>query len=209
MKSRLFCFGDSFVDWPIPTYHWTSYLSKHFEVFKFGVFGADNVSILFQLGNLPQYQNGDRIVIVFTEPGRLPRRFYGDRKERFLKTPYMSPNFYKNKDFAENLHQLKSDETLRWVDGERDIEVNFFRNLKEWLHIYNPVFVTWNENFIERTSDFVTLIQVSSNFDEGIGDELDFHPGIKGCYDFYSKLHTLLGINDSLHEFVNDQKNLL
>ena len=105
MKSRLFCFGDSFVDWPIPTYHWTSYLSNHYDVYKFGVRGADNVSILFQLGNLPEYKKGDRIIMVFTEPGRLPRRFYGDRKERFMKTPYMSPNFYKNREFLSKIRE--------------------------------------------------------------------------------------------------------
>lgn len=209
MKSRLFCFGDSFVDWDIPTYHWTTYLSNHYDVYKFGVRGADNVSILFQLGNLPEYKKGDRIIMVFTEPGRLPRRFYGDRKERFMKTPYMSPNFYKNREFAENLHTLKYVETLRWSDGQRDIEVSFFKKLKEWLKVYNPVFVTWNENFIERTSEFVTLIQVSSNYEEGMGDDKDFHPGIKGCYEFYSKLHSLLEINEPLVDFVNEQKNLI
>ena len=209
MKSRLFCFGDSFVDWDIPVYHWTTYLSNHYDVYKFGMRGADNVSILFQLGNLPEHKKGDRIIMVFTEPGRLPRRFYGDRKERFMKTPYMSPNFYKNREFAENLHTLKYIETLRWSDGQRDIEVSFFKKLKEWLKVYNPVFVTWNENFIERTSEFVTLIQVSSNYEEGTGDDKDFHPGIKGCYEFYSKLHSLLEINEPLVDFVNEQKNLI
>jgi hypothetical protein len=81
---RLFCFGDSFIDWYVPKYHWTYYLSKHYEVIKHGKAGADNHSILFQMGRLPEFIEGDRIIIVFTEPGRLPRRYYGKRREVFI-----------------------------------------------------------------------------------------------------------------------------
>lgn len=201
MKHRLFCFGDSFVDWHIPKHHWTYYLAKHYNVHKFGKLGADNYSILYQLGNLPNYENGDRIVIVFTNPGRLPRRFYGNRREEFLNEPYTSPNFYEDTKFAKKLDELRFDENVRWISGERKDEMEFLKKLKLWLSHYQPIFITWSEDFYLPTSDFVTHFKVSSNFQEGIGESIDFHPGPLGCYDIYTLLHTLLKINDIIVEY--------
>jgi hypothetical protein len=206
---RLFCFGDSFVDWDIPKYHWTYYLSKHYEVIKHGKFGADNYSILFQLGRLPEFNEGDRIIVVFTEPGRLPRRFYGKRKEGFSLTKYMSPRYYEDKKFGEQLHELKGLEGLRWLDGERDDEVNFYRNLKGWLSKYQPIFLTWNESFYEKTNDFVSLIDVTTNYDEGVGETRDFHPGPQGCYEIYKKLHEDLYIREDIVPFQPHEKNVI
>lgn len=209
MKKRLFILGDSFVDWEIPKFHWTWYLEKHYEVFKFGKYGADNYSILFQLGNLPEYEDGDRIIMYFTEPGRLPRRFYGIRKKQCISTPFMNPSFYEDMDFANKLHNIKYNESERWVNGERGVEVSFLKKLKNWIKNYEPVFVTWSEHFHTQTSDFVKLIKVSSNYDEGIAEEKDFHPGPKGCYEIYKIFHNLLSINDEIVEFENYRKDLL
>jgi hypothetical protein len=207
--NRLFCFGDSFVDWDTPKYHWTYYLSKHYEVHKFGKFGADNYSILFQLGNLPEYTEGDRVIIVFTEPGRLPRRFYGERKDEFKSTPYMAPEFYKDSEFSKKLHMLKYDEGERWITGERDIEIKFLKNLQIWMKNYNPIFVTWSEYFHKSTSDFVSLIQVTSNWEEGVGEERDFHPGPAGCYEMYKLIYKLLNIKELIIEFELQEKKII
>lgn len=191
MKPRLFCFGDSFVDWDIPTYHWTYYLSNHYKVHKFGKCGADNYSILFQMAFLPKFEAGDRILIVFSDPGRIPTRFYANDK------------------LINRLDLLKYDESERWVNGERDIEIKFLKNLQLWLQNYNPIFVTWSEYFYKPTSDFVSLIQVTSNWEEGTGKKEDFHPGPKGCYDMYKKLHSLLNISEPFVDFKIEDKNLL
>lgn len=209
MKPRLFCFGDSFVEWDIPKYHWTYYLSNHYEVYKFGKRGADNNSIIFQLGNLPEMVIGDRIVILFTEPGRLPHRYYGERKEQFKFNRYLNLNFFKDSKFAQKLVSLKYDESERWLNGKRDVEIKFLKKLKIWLKEYHPVFVTWNECFHKPTSDFVSLIQVTSNWEEGVGEKEDFHPGPKGCYDMYKKIHTLLNVSEPFVNFKTESKPLI
>jgi hypothetical protein len=191
MKSRLFCFGDSFVDYDIPKYHWTYYLSQHYEFYKFGVRGSDNNSILFQLGDLPEFEDGDRVLIVFTEPGRIPTRFYA------------------NGNLINKLACLKVDEHYRWLNGERDNEIKFFKKLQNLLKHYNPIFVTWNETFFKGTEDFVSLIQVSSNWQEGAGEKRDDHPGPKGCYDMYKKIHTLLGVDEPFVDFKIEDKVLI
>ena len=206
MKPRLFCFGDSFVDWHLPKFHWTHYLENHYEVIKFGKLGADNYSILFQLGNLGDYIEGDRIVIYFTDAGRLPRRYYGERHSTFIDNPYKSPNFFKDKLLARKLDELRLVEGDNWVNGIRQNDINFIKNLKKWLSLYKPVFVTWSEQFYLGTSDFVTLIQTTSNWDEGVGEEIDFHPGPVGCYDVYKKLHDLLEVNEPIVDFKTDTR---
>lgn len=208
-KPRLFCFGDSFVDWPVPSIHWTTYLSNHFQVIKLGKYGADNYSIIFQIGNLPKYEPGDRIVVVFTDPGRLPRRFYGPRRKNYEATPYLIPEYYQDIEFSRKLHNLRFEEGNRWVSGERNNEVMFIKKLKEWLSLYQPVFFTWSSLFHQSTVNSVELIQVTSNFDEGVGDEKDFHPGPNGCYSIYRSLHKLLGVNDKLVEFIPHDKQII
>jgi len=204
MKPRLFCLGDSFVDWHTPKFHWTYYLEKHYELYKYGKYGADNYTIISQLGILSDYKEGDRILIIFTDPGRLPRRFYGERKESFINDPYTTPNSYKDNKFAQKLNILRVDEEDRWTNGNRENEVKFLRNLKKWLLIYDPVFITWSEQFYKPTSDFVNFIKVTSNCEEGVGEIIDFHPGPKGCYDMYKEIHNYLNIKESIVDFENE-----
>ena len=208
--NRLFCLGDSFVDWPIPQYHWTYYLSKHFEITKFGKAGADNYSILYQLGKLPEYKEGDRIIIVFTASGRIIRRYYGDRHDKFLNHPYRAAIFYKDHNFAKKLDNLAQIEADKWESGQRQVEIDFLKKLKKWLLPYNPVFVTWSDSFHTQTSDFVTLIKSTSNWEEKSGEEADFHPGPMGCYHWYNQLHSLLDIKEPIVDLeIEDNKKTI
>lgn len=191
MKPKLFCFGDSFVDYDIPKYHWTYYMAHHYELIKFGVRGADNNSIVFQLGDLPEFEFGDRVLIIFTDPSRIPTRFYA------------------NGNLINRLDILKIDEYYRWMNGERDNEIKFFKKLQFFLKDYHPIFVTWNEYFHRCTTDFVSLIQVSTNWQEGTGEKRDDHPGPKGSYDMYKKLHTLLNVNEPFVDFKIEDKDLI
>lgn len=200
-KNRLFIVGDSFTDWDIPNHHWVDYLSEHYDVYNFGKRASDNYSILFQLGNLPEYVDGDRVVAVFTYPGRLPQRFYGERKITQAANPYRRPNFFKDTRFAHQLDNIGLIEGNDWANGKRINDINFLIKLKEWMYRYNPIYVTWSPYFAKSTSEFVTLIETTSNYDEGIGEEMDFHPGPMGCYEWYKKIHSLLEIKEPIVEF--------
>lgn len=194
--SSLYVCGDSFVDWDLPETHWIDYLSNHYNTVKLGKYGSDNHSIMYQTGLIPNYSEGDRIVIVFTAPGRFPRRYFGEREiNRDVK--YISWEWYKNKEFAKQLMELRVLETERWLNGERDSEIKFLKKVKLFYKDFEPVFITWNEDFYKMTSDFVELIKVTSIADEG-GDPNDWHPGWIGCYEFYKKLHNLLNIKDEM-----------
>lgn len=205
--NNLYVCGDSFVDWDLPEIHWVDYLSNHFNVIKLGKYGSDNHSIIYQTGLIPNYLEGDRIVIVFTAPGRFPRRYFGER-EINQDVKYISWEWYKNKEFAKQLMELRILETERWLNGERDSEIKFLKKLKLFYIDFEPVFVTWNEDFYKMTSDFVELINVTSISDEG-GDKNDWHPGWKGCYEFYKKLHHLLRIKENVVSYVDKIDKLL
>lgn len=207
MKPNIFVCGDSFVDWHLPEIHWTDYLSNHYNVIKLGKYGSDNHSIIYQTGQIPEYQNGDRLLIVFTAPGRFPRRYFGERETNH-NIKYLNWEWYKDKSFAKKLLDIRITETEHWLNGERNNEIYFLKKLKEFYKQYQPIFLTWNSDFYKMTSDFVELIQVTSIADEG-GDKIDWHPGLKGCYEFYKKIHKLLNLNDEICKFEHHQNKLI
>jgi hypothetical protein len=185
-KSKLFICGDSWVDWNYPKkkLHWTSYLEEHYEVFKLGIVNMDNTSIVNQLGNIPDYQEGDRIILVFTDPQRVNRRYYikdFKKLDSWLSYPLRT---WANSD----IHMINQElmETKLWDANMRQDEINFYRKLKTLLKDYNPIFFTWSFHFHKLTKDFAEYIEVSSLENEGVRQN-DGHPGIIGSYDFYQK----------------------
>ena len=206
MKPTLYICGDSWTDWALPEIHWIDYLNNHYNIVKLGKTGVDNTSIIHQIGNIPTYNDNDRILIVFSAPGRLPRRYYGELKEYHSKSVFLSYKSYKDSDFANALDTLKLLETDRWIKGERIMEISFYKKMKELLSQWNPIFVTWSVPFYEKTSEFVELIEVSSLSDE-TGKGNDGHPGEKGCYEFYIKVLNLLDSKETPIEFLKSKKN--
>lgn len=207
MKNNLYVCGDSFVDWDLPEVHWVDYLSNHYNVIKLGKYGSDNHSILYQMGLIDEYKDGDRIVVVFTAPGRFPRRYFGEREINH-DVKFISWEWYKNKNFAKQLMELRLSETESWLNGERDSEIKFLKKIKNFYKDFKPIFVTWNDDFYKKTEDFVNLIKVTSIADEG-GDKNDWHPGWRGCYDFYKKLHDLLEIKEDIVMYVDKINKIL
>jgi hypothetical protein len=164
-------------------------------------------SIIYQTGNIPHYKEGDRIIIVFTSPGRFPRRYFGDRETNH-NIKYLNWEWYKDKSFAKKLLELRVKETESWLADDRKDEILFIKKLKYFYKEYEPIFVTWNDDFYEKTKEFVELIQVSSIADEG-GNPIDWHPGWKGCYDFYKKIYSLLNTNEPIVKFENKTNKII
>jgi hypothetical protein len=207
MKPNLYICGDSFVDWDLPETHWADYLANHYNIVKLGKYGSDNHSIIYQTGQIKDYKEGDRIVIVFTAPGRFPRRYFGERETNH-NIKYLNWEWYKDKSFAKKLLELRVSETEHWLSGNRNNEILFIKKLKMFYKEYNPIFVTWSDDFYKMTSDFVELIKVTSIADEG-GDPMDWHPGWRGCYEFYKKIYSLLNIDEQIVEFQNKVNTII
>ena len=130
-----------------------------------------------------------------------------DRK--FKDVPFVASDNYRGGVMAaKKLLELRVKETEYWHNGDRDSEILFIKKLKYFYKKYEPIFVTWNDDFYEKTKEFVELIKVTSIADEG-GDPIDWHPGSKGCYDFYLKLHEFLNIDELVVEFENKKNKLI
>jgi hypothetical protein len=193
-KPRLFICGDSFVEWDIPTIHWTDYLKEHYDVIILGERGSDNISILFQLGNLPEYKDGDRIIVYWSDPSRIQQLYKGKQKPK-LNGRWWDYSHLFEKDRIATLEKMKVDRTLGWERNGLGDEIKFIKKVKHLLFQYEPIYVTWNKFFYHNTKAFVDLIEVSTLDDEsGDGETLgDWHPGKQGCYDIYKILLNKLG----------------
>jgi len=193
-KPRLFICGDSFVDWDIPTHHWTDYLKEHYDVIILGERGSDNIAIMLQLGNLPPYKDGDRIIIYWTDPARIQKLYLGELKSK-RNGRWWDYSYLFEQDRIPTLQKMKVDRTIGWETDGLGNEVKFIKKLKDLLSQYKPIYVTWNSFFHEHTKEVTELIQVSSLDDEvGNGEtEGDWHPGEQGCYDIYKILLKKLG----------------
>lgn len=218
-KPNLYCFGDSFVQWPKPEgRHWTNLFENEYKVHRLGKNGAANEHIIFQLGNLPKYKNGDRVVIVLTDHIRLPKWTWGEYYGQFTES---NPNRPEGR--GENatdvsvrvledvmirksdlLRPLKnSDKALNEVKSNRHkadspIELyNFIDNIDNLIGDFKPIIVTWSANTFELLKSKITPLPQgywTSIDQEGIGEEgvVDYHPGVEGCKFWYKEVNKLL-----------------
>ena len=64
-NSRLFILGSSSVLWPYPeTNNWVNLLKQHYDVRVIGKLGLSNIDIIQQIGLLPDFEDGDRLITV-------------------------------------------------------------------------------------------------------------------------------------------------
>jgi len=73
----------------------------------------------------------------------------------------------------------------------------------------NQEFKKHTDSGVEYPNRYKTLIQVSSNWQEGAGEKRDDHPGPKGCYDMYKIIHKLLGVEEPFVDFKIEDKELI
>ena len=204
-KPRLFCFGDSFVNWPEPLgKHWTNLLNEHFSVFNFGYSGSSNEEILFQFNNLPEYIAGDRIITVFTEPSRLPKWYWSDYYDILLKK--QSGELVDEHSYVDSLIELREYKNSllekstygAFTNNSSPSPYNFFLFLKVFKQIltpWKPVFVTWSHSTVYTSVPFIKYIsreEYTTLFEELKGDYDDQHPGEDGNKKWAKILLTLL-----------------
>lgn len=201
MKPRLFICGDSWTDWPLPPspFHWIDYLENDFEIIRLGLRACSNYDIFSQIGEMPTYKQGDRVVVVWTSPSRtrnltesLPSDGDNSNLKWYQRITFPSISF---KDIRIRRMELWNDLDNDYFTGE----VNFMRKIKtDMIKEYKPLFYTWDENFWNRTSDFVSLFTDIETLHDALPDKStlnDFHPSTEGCYSIYKTVHSDLNLN--------------
>lgn len=205
-KPRLFFLGDSFVKWHLPlNNHWTTRFQDEYEVISIGAAGSSNEGILCQFATLPDYQKGDRLVVILTNPYRLPVWFYFDEKGKWNDLNYTTKLLKNNITSFIDYILLKKSKMLNnnfndkeYLYMENPLQVyNLFKFLYTNLIKYKPIFVTWSKEL----NDLKVLEDLLYYIPEGtyttIQDEhedivKDHHPGEKGGLVWYETIKKLL-----------------
>lgn len=225
-KHRLFIFGDSWAEnlfrapeWikhnlnPLPTqgipYHLDDYLGYNYEVHNFAQGGSPNSEIVYQLSNLPEYEPGDRVLIVWSHfirhslwdrEGNVKN--YGDFNMPFQDKP--KSGLQASKEIYESLHGRLHQLTIAEHDSIEGLsmpkareEFNFFNWITRILSIWRPVAVTWEPSLanilnipsIDSNADFFENKKVTIKDEYGLKDS---HLGGRGNYLLYKYILNLL-----------------
>ncbi len=218
MKPRLFVFGDSWsLDYFKEPYlnskevkryskfynefgHWTNHMEKFFQVQNFSEGASSIENIIYQLGNLPDFEDGDRIVIIFGSPGRFIwieneediRYSLGKKNSRILETQYIERTNY-------------------WLNKSKDNnQKKFINKLNILLKKYKPIITTWSEDF-SNAFDFVNHLYDVENLshmeDESEGQCKDKHLGISGNYELFKYFAKELDIDIEDYNFKFNKYN--
>ena len=210
IKPNLYFFGDSFVQWPEPELHWTERFSNEYNVHRLGSNGSSIEGTIMQLGTLPEYQQGDRVVVVLTEFARNSKWIYGEDYSEFVDCmgAERGGKTRKTTPFVEALIRTLA---IRLDMFERRFEGKFLGqdNPGQWFNMlgrlysllgdFKPVYLTWNvetKKLSTLPDDMLTCIPIGSyttvSEERGEDAHVDYHPGKEGGLVWYNICNELL-----------------
>lgn len=198
-KPNLYFFGDSFVRWPKPDLHWTLRFEDEYKVHRLGRNGANLEYTALQLGRLPKYEKGDRVVFVLTEYLRNPKWIWGDHYLEFCNQmqAVRSGKERTTTSYVQSLLEVinlrdewldKTDPYFTEITDNPKQIIEFFENVNNIIPQFKPVLVTWN-HYTKELIPSCTLIAPGTY--EPLAED-DYHPGEEGGLVWYNKVKELL-----------------
>jgi len=150
-------------------YHAVEYLSQHYEIYNFSKGAAGNTEIIFQLGWLPDFKAGDRLIVflsafprfrLWNREGRLLR--FGDFSFAFLDDPD-NPSYPSSTvlEALEGRRHLLADALMHGSlenllsEFSQDFahdhwsDLAFFSNLRNFFSNYRPIVCCWERLLAE------------------------------------------------------------
>ncbi len=188
--------------------HWLDYIEEYFDVYSYGIGGISNDQIIWSVSNLPSFQKGDRIIMMFTS---VERYTWIHEKKRYtfaFGSPYPDKILEKKyRDFFKNQH-LEQYEL--WMDDEITNHQKQFLNIfPSYFKIYNPICVTWRKEVADKI-DSIDLLDFENFKLTSITDETneilnDGHLGAFGNYELFRYFAKRLNLDITNH-FVDIKK---
>ena len=190
--------------------HWIDHMKNFFDVYSYAMGGVSNEQIIYQVGNLPSYQEGDRIIIIFTGVERYV--WVHDKfKYTFCVGSLMTEKIinhnclnYFEKQYSER-YEYWMDDTI--VNDEKKF-LNLFPKL---LFQYNPIIVTWRHELATKVNSIELLrfdeINLTSIEQETKGVYTDKHLGVNGNYELFKHFAKKLNLDISNYSFVPKKFN--
>lgn len=227
-KDRLFIFGDSWASniFRVPKYedvlapvnnglipyHLSDYLSYHYDVYNYGMGGSSNSQIIYQFSNLPEFREGDRILVIWShytrfnlweENGDIIN--YGDFNIAFENDPshpeHAPVNVY-NAIRGRLRHLVLAESTPLDKISNTQIreELKFYNWYVRTLEKWQPIVMTWentlskllNINYIGYDAPFYNNENITFITEY---DYFDAHLGGRGNYLLYRYTLNLLNTN--------------
>lgn len=194
-------------------YHVEDYLKNHFEVYNYAYGGVSNVDIAYQFSNLPEYQPGDRLAVIWTSPLRFSIKdkegqnfTFGDFNIPFFDDPtsinYIPPILQDS--ITGKLKALLQGDNLLVHQEQKNFfnnELRFINHYKRVHSEYRPIFMAWDQLLFENI-DIINVGYGSSIYPSSkvkFSDEGDFddpHLGVVGNWCLYKFLHSQLEVQD-------------
>lgn len=225
-KPRLFVFGDSWsfnyfskknnlINYPlhfgnehVKSYvkhynfygHWTDHLSNYYEIISFAEPGCSNEQILFQIGNLEdfEFKYGDRIIIIFSNPIRF-NIFYKNKNYNITPKNNVIDSLFKNNDISSFIENQHLERNRRWKDDSIiKNEKKFINTIKHLLYKWNPIFFTWTTELDIKSVECIPFSIINSSIKkESFGHFNDWHLGVMGNYMLFKLFAEKLNLNIS------------
>jgi hypothetical protein len=201
--------------------HWIDHIEYFYEVYSYGFGSASNEQIIYQIGNLPKYKKGDRIIIIFTTPERfmwvydkkiITMLAAGSIKDKFLPlerkkdfTRYNTPEIIKlfNEQYIERYDM--------WNDTSKSFPQKLFIDfLFVFLSKWKPVFSSWTSDtysMVESIDPIYLTEKFTSIYTETGGNCKDYHMGISGNYELFKYFSKKLDLDISTYEYKLELKD--
>lgn len=168
--------------------HWIDYMDNFFDVYSYAKGGICNEQIIWQLSNLPEYKEGDRIIIIFTG---VERYMWINNKKRYtfaMGSDY--PDKILGKYYIDFFKKQYVEKYEYWMDlSETDEEIKFLNIFPTFFKKYNPIVVTWRKDLTEKVKSIDLLdyenYNLSTITDESYGTFIDGHLGAMGNYELF------------------------
>lgn len=176
--------------------HWTDYISHFYDVYNFAEGGCSNEDIIHQLGFLPSFEEGDRIVIIFTHPSRFQWMIESKRKT-LINSHLWRDNLTREEKLIYDKQLI--DRTDLWLNSdERTHEKKFISKIPIFFEKYNPLLISWSSDMSDEI-DCVHLIAKDDGYTtietESGGKWSDGHLGRFGNYLLYKRIADKLNLD--------------
>lgn len=230
MKNRLFVFGDSWatnyfsktnelvnckpffntkeIESYVANYnyfgHWIDHMKNFYDVYSYAMGGVSNEQIIYQTGNLPEFKEGDRIIIMFTGVERYVW-IYNKLKYTFC-VGSLIPDKIIDEKYVDYFKKQYTERYEYWMDDSINNDerkfLNMFPNL---LKKYEPIVVTWRPELAQKV-DSIELIRIdelnlTSIEEETNGVYKDRHLGVRGNYELFKFFSNKLNVDISSYNF--------
>lgn len=181
--------------------HWCDLIGDYFDVHNFSEHGCSNEDIVHQLGFIPEYIEGDRIVIIFTNPARYQWIVNNKKIALTLGSPWQTFMSSTEKEIVNNQLILRDD--LWFNTKQRNNEKLFINKIPTIFKDFNPIMLTWYELLGDTVENIKNIPlnekYTSINYESG-NKYNDYHLGLNGNFELFTFIMNELG------EEINDNK---